>query len=189
MTAAHDAQHPDSGAARERVAEVLAAHVLQPFNPACLCGWDWDPREVVLPSQVDFDPDRYLLPGVVRPRQHRAHVAAALADAGLLAHQTPDRPEVTRVGLSEEERLHLARCVYSVTNHLPPMSVNDLSGVRNEIESYVERILAARLAGVRDEREVKAEGARDLARWFSQAGMKEAQRMCNFLADRLEADR
>ncbi len=68
----------------ERVAEVLAEHALRPTDPACTCGWDWDCLQVILPSAVDFDSSRYRLADVVRPEQHRAHVAAALSAAGCL---------------------------------------------------------------------------------------------------------
>lgn len=67
-------------AATERLMEAtLAEHVLKEYDsPSCTCGWDWDPSEVILPSQVDFDSSRYRLPHEVRPKQHRAHVAAEL---------------------------------------------------------------------------------------------------------------
>ena len=99
--------------------------------------------------------------------------AAALADAGLLAHQTPDQPEATGVGLSEEiervmrenglsdepgqfdSNIHSWRCEHP--DRYGPCSCFQ------ELRDDLTRILAARLAGVRDEREVKAEGLRELA--------------------------
>lgn len=47
--------------------------------------------------------------------------------------------------LTDDERMLLARAVYSQTGYLPPRGVNDLSMVRNEVERAVERILAARV--------------------------------------------
>lgn len=65
---------------KDRIEAVLSDHVLRETDPACSCGWDWDYREVILPSSVDFDPSRYRLPNDVRPQQHRGHVARVLAD-------------------------------------------------------------------------------------------------------------
>jgi hypothetical protein len=63
----------------QAIRDVLAAHVLRDVDPACSCGWDWESSEVILPSEVDFDSSRYRLPGEVRPKQHRAHVAEQVA--------------------------------------------------------------------------------------------------------------
>ena len=63
-----------------------------------------------------------------------------------IAHLEPQAAHTDEgAGLSEAERMHLARCVYAVTGYLPPKNVNDLSGVLNEIEHYVERIVAQRV--------------------------------------------
>lgn len=70
----------DREALSGEIARVLGEHVLREVDPACSCGWDWDYREVILPSAVDFDSTRYRLPHTVRPEQHRAHLADALAD-------------------------------------------------------------------------------------------------------------
>lgn len=48
-------------------------------------------------------------------------------------------------GLRPDERLMLARAVYSLTGYPPPKGEYDLSSVPNEVERMVERIIAARV--------------------------------------------
>ena len=66
-------------------------------------------------------------------------------------------------GLSESERLHLARAVYAVTGHRPPRDESDLSMVRDEIETAVEQFIAAYVAAAlnakADEIEAKADAS------------------------------
>ncbi len=77
---------PEAGAG---LVEVLAAHAIQQYDPACSCGWNWDSSKVILPNQVDFDLARCRLSDVVRPEQFathlarvvQAHVDAAVAEA------------------------------------------------------------------------------------------------------------
>ncbi len=68
----------------EQAAAVLNGHVLQQYGAACSCGWDWDVRAVAKgrPALIwEWDE----MPEQIRARLQRAHVAEALAAAGLLA--------------------------------------------------------------------------------------------------------
>lgn len=81
-----------------------------------------------------------------------------------LTPHTPDPSERAGEGLTEAERLHLARCVYSLTGHLPPKGITDLSSVRNEVEHCVERLLADRMAARAGEGPSEVERWRETAR-------------------------
>lgn len=72
---------PEPDPIAELLAQVAEEHAYRGVDPTCSCGWNWDCRAVVLPSQVNFDRDRYHPPSEVRAAQHRAHLAEAQAAA------------------------------------------------------------------------------------------------------------
>ena len=96
------AQHADSGAARKRGAAVLAEHDDEP-------GWTVDEFDRPVYECQCGDRSPALMKDWIGPEDveaaakwWRLHVAAALADAGLLAHQGPDQPDEVGCGYCGE---------------------------------------------------------------------------------------